>query len=713
MLQTVGRVYEAMGDIPKARDALNRLLELSHSLGDRRMEASALSGIGHVLEVGGDTGGALEYYRQAIELNRTTIDPLSEVSTLYRIAHALRAAGKLDESLSTSETAIKMIEGMRARVANSALRTSYFASSRQQYELLVDVLMRLHHANEHAALDVKAYEVSERARARALLESLTEARADIRQGIEPALLEREQSLQRMLNARAERQMRLSDKSGKEEAASLDKEIRTLTAEYEDLQGQIRSKSPRYAALTQAQPSGLKEIQQTLDDKTLLLEYGLGDEGSYLWVVSRTAIASYKLPKRAEVEIAARDVYELLTARQPKPGETTQQHHVRVTQAEAQYWQKAASLSEMLLGPVAGELGTNRLLIVAEGALQYLPFGALPKPKSEGQREKRSEEPAVKKEQSQEQTAADKNPSARPLMVDHEIVSLPSASVMAVLRREIQDRQRPSKMVAVLADPVFENDDPRLINQSETQKNETARTQSASHRVTDLRRKALPTPMQSFQVSRPASALARALRDAGLSRDGLSVARLPSTRLEAEVILSTASAGAGLKALDFQASRATATSRELSQYRIVHFATHGLLDSQHPDLSGLVLSLVNESGKPQNGFLRLHDIYNLNLPVELVVLSACNTGLGKDVRGEGLVGIVRGFMYAGAARVVASLWKVDDEATAELMKRFYRSMLQENLPAAAALKTAQFEMWQQKRWRSPYYWAAFVLQGEWR
>ena len=208
-------------------------------------------------------------------------------------------------------------------------------------------------------------------------------------------------------------------------------------------------------------------------------------------------------------------------------------------------------------------------------------------------------------------------------------------------------------------------------------------------------------------------LHRALRDVGILREGgLSFPRLLSSRQEAEAIIAAA-CRCRMSATDFEASRATATSPELGQYRIVHFATHGVLNSEHPALSGLVLSLVDEQGKPQDGFLRLHDIYNLNLPVDLVVLSACNTGLGKEVRGEGLVGIVRGFMYAGAARVVASLWKVDDEATAELMKRFYQQMLQGDMTAAAALRAAQVEMWQQKRWHSPYYWAAFVLQGEWK
>jgi CHAT domain-containing protein len=128
---------------------------------------------------------------------------------------------------------------------------------------------------------------------------------------------------------------------------------------------------------------------------------------------------------------------------------------------------------------------------------------------------------------------------------------------------------------------------------------------------------------------------------------------------------------------------------------------------------VVLSLVDEQGKPQNGFLRLQDIFNLNLPAELVVLSACETGLGQDVKGEGLVGLTRGFMYAGSPRVLVSLWSVNDRGTSELMSRFYKKMLQEKLQPAAALRAAQIEMLHNPQWKSPYYWAAFTLQGEWR
>jgi CHAT domain-containing protein len=208
-------------------------------------------------------------------------------------------------------------------------------------------------------------------------------------------------------------------------------------------------------------------------------------------------------------------------------------------------------------------------------------------------------------------------------------------------------------------------------------------------------------------------VARALRDVGAPETAVNLSPLPFTRQEATSIIKLIPQGQGLLALDFKANKTTATSPDLSQYRIVHFATHGLIDSLRPELSGIVLSLVDKQGKPQDGFLWLHEIYNLNLPAELIVLSSCRTGLGAEIKGEGLVGLTRWFMYAGAARLVASQWKVDDEATAELMERFYVKILKEGERPAAALRAAQIEMWRQKDWKSPFYWAAFAFQGEWR
>jgi CHAT domain-containing protein len=243
------------------------------------------------------------------------------------------------------------------------------------------------------------------------------------------------------------------------------------------------------------------------------------------------------------------------------------------------------------------------------------------------------------------------------------------------------------MVAVLADPVFSRQDIRVKTAS---------------RMT-------PATTVSQQ-----SLLQRAAADLSSGPNaGPYLPRLPFSRQEARAIMAAIPAGQGMEALDFDASRITATSPKLAQYQIVHFATHGLLDDKHPELSGLVFSLVDRAGKPQNGFLEMQDIYNLNLPVEMVVLSACETGLGKEIRGEGLVGLTRGFMYAGASRVVASLWSVDDVATSELMRRFYNAMFHEGLPPSSALRKAQLQMSEQERWNNPYYWAGFILEGEWR
>jgi CHAT domain-containing protein len=247
------------------------------------------------------------------------------------------------------------------------------------------------------------------------------------------------------------------------------------------------------------------------------------------------------------------------------------------------------------------------------------------------------------------------------------------------------RTAPEKLVAILADPVFSREDPRFAQRG---------------LVGDLRQ----TP-----VAENSSDIKRAAEQVGLD----TLRRLRFSRVEADAIASLVPSGNRFEALDFQASRDNALSPELGKYRILHFATHRLLNSGHPELSGLVFSTVDSNGKPQDGMLRLHEIFNLSLNADLVVLSACQTALGKDIRGEGLIGLTRGFMYAGTPRVVASLWNVEDRATAELMKRFYEGVLKRQLKPAAALREAQLALQQNKRWSSPYYWAGFVLQGDWR
>jgi CHAT domain-containing protein len=299
---------------------------------------------------------------------------------------------------------------------------------------------------------------------------------------------------------------------------------------------------------------------------------------------------------------------------------------------------------MLLAPAAALIRNKRLLIVGDGILPWLPFAALTEP---GTDESSGAPPAL-------------------LVVNHEIVTAPSASVVGLLRKETLGRRPAAGAVLVLADPVFSAADPRV----QPQKNPVRAT----------------------------------LGESGFPR-------LRFSRDEADEI-ARVTPSRTVEALDFAASRDT-VERDLERYRVVHFATHSVIDNRRPDLSGVVLSLVDRSGRQRNGYLRLYDIYNLRLAADLVVLSACQTALGQEVRGEGLMSLTRGFFYAGAPRVVATLWNIDDRSTVTMMKRFYELMMGRGEQPAAALRQAQLAMIAEKRWGAPYYWAAFTLQGEWR
>jgi CHAT domain-containing protein len=675
-LLLLGLLHSVEGETQKALAFYEESLPLFRAEYDRFGEGAALFGVcmSHVSSRHYVKG--YDHCAKALEIHRAIGDRDAESLTLKQIAIGERDRGNLAAAQTAMESVIANVESARAKVVNPEFRLTYFAGSQNYYEFYIDLLMLLHKQHPNEGYDGKALQASERASARSLLDTLIEAKADIRQGADPALLQREREIRQRLNARAQTQMQLRLQSNTEaQAKAIAEEIETLIKDLQQVETEIRRTSPRYAALTQPQPLTLREIQtQVLDPDTLLLEYSLGDERSYVWVVTSTSITSHELPKREEIETAARRFYDLLNARNTFKGETNERT-VRVAQADAEIPVAAAALSRMVLAPVAGQLGNKRLLIVADDALHFVPFGALPV--ATGGASSTNRQRRV----------------TRLLIEDHEIVNLPSASLLSVIRGETTGRNRAPRSLMALADPVFTKDDERV---------------KAENRTTIKPDNASPAPEEN-----KARQLVKTAQDAGIAGFGLDVPRLPGTREEARQIIAMAPTADGRVALDFAASRETATSAELSQYRYVHFSTHGFLNSVHPELSGLVLSLVNERGEALDGFLRAHEIFNLKLSPEVVVLSACQTGMGKNVRGEGLVSLTRGFMYAGAPRVVVSLWGVSDLGTTELMVRFYHGMLKQGMRPAAALRAAQVSLINDKRWASPYYWAPFTLQGEWR
>jgi CHAT domain-containing protein len=657
-LNDIGSALSYLKNNDRAEGYYKKALELSGRVGDRRGEANVLARLGSFHEKRGEYLEALKYYEDALALVRAVTDRSGEISILYSLARVKRNVGRLEEASRDIERSLSLIETLRSKVASPSLRISFVETVYQHYEFYLDLLMSRHREDPNAGYSLLAFEVNEHARARTLLENLRTSRIDIRQGVDREILKRESQLQQLLNQKAEQQMRLlSEKHTDEELETLKAEIDELSSEFEAIEARVRESSRQYAALTQPVQPCVSDLQRELDDETILIEYALGDERSYAWAVTNNSVNTFVLPGRSEIEAQAKVVYDILDTNTSR----------RKPAHAASYEAVATRLSSILLAPMRPLLTRKRIAIVADGILQYIPFAALSEPQ-------------------------EKQSASQPLIINHEVVMLPSLSTLGVMRRELHDRPAAPGTIAVFADPVFEKNDPRF--------------RLAHHSVsTDA------NTQQPNESSLNDQQL-RAARDLGRDDGPVSFVRLPFSTQEAQSVFAIVSNAESKRALGFDASLQTALDPDLRRYRIIHFATHAMLNNSNPELSGVVLSLFNREGMRQDGFLRLNEIYNLNLFADLVVLSACQTGLGKQARGEGLIGLTRGFMYAGVPRVVASLWRIDDRAAAELMKFFYEALLVDHLSPAAALRAAQIKMWRSLEWRFPQYWAAFVLQGEW-
>ena len=666
----LGDVAYRRGELDKAEQYYRQALPLNEKIGAGSSDlSSTMNLLGNVARRRGDLNQAEEWYRKALAAQeKVESETSTQAHYLANLAGVLGKKQQLDTAAQLYVQALNTLDHQMLNLGGTEdERILFRAQQADIYSAYIDLLMA--RGQQELAL-----ETMERSRTRTLLETLAQAHIDIHKGADPELLKQERSLQESLHAKSEQRIQLMGaKESTAQTAALETEISQLQAQYQEVESQLRLSSPSYAALTQPKPLSVRELQHLLDKDTVLLEYSLGEERSFVWAVTPGSIVAHELPKESEIDSAARRVYELLIERKHRvKGETPSEREARWAKSDTEYHRAAAALSRMVLQREAANLQDKRVVVVPDGALEYIPFAALPDPGARLPKQ--------------------------PLVVQHEIVTLPSASVLAVLRRQQQGREPAPHAVAVLADPVFDAGDPRVSRRQ------------AKFPAEEATRGTEQEQEEEEEYSPDERSLTRSLSDVtGETR----LTRLLYSRQEALAILAEAPKAKELRALDFRASRTTALNPNLSNYRIVHFATHGLLDSQHPELSGLVLSLVDEHGQREDGFLTLQDVYNLDLHADLVVLSACQTALGKQIKGEGLVGLTRGFMHAGATRVLASLWSVSDVATAKLMGRFYAEVMRNGSTPTSALRKAQIWMWTQSRWSSPYYWAGFQLQGEWQ
>ena len=639
----VARDLSALMRQQEAIDLASDSLSVAEETGSKLLIGDAHETLGRVFLGAERLDEAMTAFKSARDVYASVGMEVEQARALNGLALTTRELGRLQQAAEYAEASLQYVEGVRGRVADPELRAFYLSARREYLELQIDLLMQLHSKADTTSAEylMAALTTSERSRARLTLDLVQERGVDLG-GADADIEERQDELYRELAERRYQRDALAQSS----PAALERNAASLSAVLADLAAienelnLLETDARSSHSPTVSQPLDAREMQAALGNGTVLIQYALGSEKSYAWVVTHDAVHAVQLPGRAAIDGAAREVFNDLK-------------HAQLSDPSAREAQaRRDRLADLIVVPIQEFLDRPLVLIAADGALQYVPFTTLSTRSPDG---------------------------SRSLLVDdHEIVDVSSLSAV-VRQRQARRGREPAKEIAVFADPVFEATDVRLAG------------------------------IQGIGGAGAQAADVGALADL---RSNIPLDRLPLTAEEAQAISTFVPANQRLIALGFEASRAAILSADLSDYRILHLATHGVIDTRYPDLSALVFSQFDATGTPRDGFLELHDIFGLDLNADLVVLSACETALGREVRAEGLLGLTQGFMYAGARSLVVALWPVSDRATAELMKAFYDYMLNEGMRPAEALRLAQLSIAAQRRWRDPYYWAGFTLVGDW-
>jgi CHAT domain-containing protein/tetratricopeptide (TPR) repeat protein len=691
-LRHLGRKREALED-------LEQLLELERARDGQLGEATALVAYGDFYADEGDKKRAQDYYQRAIATYRAYGYIQAVADTLLNLALTLRDQGLLFDAKAAAEEAIELSEKYRVSLERPELRSTYLDANFDLYEFYIELLMELERLYPQQGYSELAFQTSERARGRRLLELLIGARVPITGDITDELRGKVRSAREALDkALSRRKDVLNDKfRTQDQLLQSDREVQSSLREYEAVLEEVWARAPKEAEVLHPRALSVDGARALLDGQTALVEFAVGERKSFVWVLTKNAFRAGVLPGRAEIASYVGALKKQLTARACfKSKEEPDEVRNRIAKGDAAYPAGAAWLSQKLLGPVASAFdGITRLAIVADDALQIAPLAVLPDPTYVRKR-----------------GGVDIPPP--PLLAGYEIVLLPSATTLSQIRKEIEDRAPAPRLMAVFADPVFSVNDCRYRKPARQCAGDTSEL-IAENRFPA--RGGLPAYAAWQSLSNEAD------EDECLPETN-AYPRLTRTRVEADDIYKMqGDAGERVESLDFDANIFNAMRQDVGLYRYIHFATHGYFPSSEPEKSGVVLSLFDRNKKPINGYLGLAEVYNLKLRSDVVTLSACHTGRGQVVKGEGMIGVARGFMYAGAPRVVSTLWEIDDESPAWFMRQFYDGLLNKHLPAAAALRRAQLRMLIQdpqtpgpkpkREWKNPYYWAGYTLTGEWR
>lgn len=649
LLNNIAAVCLDLGDYKRGEELFRQALPLAREIGSGYVEAQVTFNIGVALHALGQLSEALQWQLRGVKLARQFDAFLEDGPSLYRgLARLQRDLGDIESALESYRQAIKATESLRSRAAPSEVSRASFIAARR--DTFVETIELLVKLNRTA----EALEIAERYRARAFLDLLAESRIDIRQELSAQHREQEVELFGRISALQKEQWKES--LAAERRRQLEDELKAAEDDLERFRLEMHRLIPRYGSVQYTAILTAERIQQMLDAETLLLEYILGEKQSFVWAVSRHGITIAALPPRREIEERVTSYRETLSRKVSA---------LTFARAFSLFDRQSREMYRWLVQPVEASLtSVQKLIIVTDGVLAYLPFetliGGAGAPNGLRDLEIKS------------------SSGWQFLLERFAITYAPSASALAAIQSNSSAPVVYPKTLLAVGDPLFE---PEPKHQSQTN-----RTQETGRK--DL----LAARLKAY------------------TERGFDFVRLPYTRREVESISALYPASQRRAYLGTDAREEKIKAEKLGEFRHIHFATHGISDEQTPGRSGIVLTLDDQS--KEDGLLQVREIMQLKLNADLVVLSACSSGLGKLVNGEGLIGLTRAFFYAGARSVVVSLWNVNDLATAELMKTFYQH-LKRGLPKDEALRQAKLAMIrsQQRTWRHPYFWAPFVLVGE--
>ncbi|MDW7761259.1 MAG: CHAT domain-containing protein [Acidobacteriota bacterium] len=618
----LNNIATVLSDLKKFGEAKARLLEalaIAEELRDRENLGTIHTNLGIVHYHLGRLEESTRFYQKAIDIALEFQSGKILWEAYLELGNALAGQDKFEEAAENYRRSIAVIEDIRSSINIEEHKAGFIGTDKRldAYHRLIALLARLHNTHPNGTHAGEAFQILERAKARAFLDSLEVSDVTLSHGPSIQQANREKELAREISAVYTAM--LAPELSWEHSQQLINRLDELEDDLKALMREIREQNPAYADLKYPKTLTIKEARRFLPRRnTVYLSFSIGREESWAFALGPSSLKIYPLPSR---QVLQNLVFE---------------HRKAVSDRDNRDFSAGARLYRELVEPGL-PAGVANIVVVPDDVLHLLPFETL---------------------------RTGDNPEA--WLIEKAAVSyVPSLSVLHQIRERRRANSRFNKDLLAVGDPDY---------------GENSEVEDSD--ILDDARAILPFPS--------------------------SFARLRYSRRETERISALFRPDRTDTVLGPDATESAVKSAPLSEYRIIHFAAHGVIDDKKPGRSSIILTINDDAS--EDGFLQMREIFNLRMNAELVVLSACKTGLGRFIRGEGIEGLARAFFYSGASSVVMSLWAVNDEATSLLMERFYLH-LRSSRTLAGALRTAKLEMIRSETANHPYYWAGFILTGK--